>query len=156
MKKLLLIRHAKATHDNDYQDFERPLKHSGLQDAVMIAKRLKENGIAPQIMITSPAVRAQSTANIIVEHLSLAQPQTDMNIYDATQAALLTLVTALPDDFEFIGLAGHNPGFSELLAYLTNDFREMPTCAAALISFDADTWQEITHGSGKITYYTAP
>ncbi len=97
MKKLLLIRHAKATHDTGYEDFERPLKKSGLADAAMIAARLKADGIIPQLIVTSPALRAQSTANVMAGHLSLAQPQTEMKIYDASQAALLAVVDALPD-----------------------------------------------------------
>lgn len=156
MKKLLLIRHAKATHDTGYEDFERPLKPSGLEDAAMIAARLKGDGIVPQLLITSPALRAQSTANIFTEHLSLAKPRTEMKIYDASQAALLNIVTSLPDNYDFIGLAGHNPGFSEVLSYLTNDFRDMETCAVALITFDVDSWAEIGHGTGELTYYTAP
>src|ERR1700744_4509678 len=112
MKKLLLIRHAKATHDTGYEDFERPLKKSGLEDAGIIAARLKDNGVVPQMFISSPALRAISTANVMVEHLSLAQPQTEMKIYEASQATLLSIVHALPDNYHFIGLAGHNPGFS--------------------------------------------
>lgn len=156
MKKLLLIRHAKATHDTGYEDFERPLKKSGLTDAAMIAARLREDGIVPQIIVTSPALRAQSTANVMAEHLSLAQPQTEMKIYDASQAALLAVVESLPDKYDFIALAGHNPGFSELLAYLTENVRNMETSAAALITFDVDSWKEISHGMGKLAYYTAP
>jgi phosphohistidine phosphatase len=156
MKKLLLIRHAKATHDTGFEDFERPLKPGGLQDAATIAARLKENDIVPQVIISSPALRALSTANVMAGHLSLAQPQTEMKIYDASQAALLAVVESLADASDFIALAGHNPGFSELLAYFTEDFRNMDTCAAALITFEANSWKKLSHGTGKLAYYTAP
>jgi phosphohistidine phosphatase len=65
MKKLLLIRHAKATHDIGYADFERPLKPSGMEDAELMAFIVKKNGTVPQIIITSPALRTQSTADIL-------------------------------------------------------------------------------------------
>lgn len=156
MKKLLLIRHAKAVHATGYTDFERPLKHSGLQDAAVMAARLQEHLIIPQQLISSPALRTITTANIFAEHLSLPKPETDRDIYDAEQHALIAIINELPDVHSFIGLVGHNPGISQLLYFLTAEVRDMSTCAVVLIEFDVDEWKAIGHNSGKLIYYSSP
>lgn len=156
MKTLLIIRHAKAVHENGYTDFERPLKPSGLHDAGIMAARLQEHSIIPQILISSPALRTLSTANIFSEHLSLPQPQIDKSIYEANLDILIKVVNELPDAQDFIGIVGHNPGISHLLYYLTDEVRNMETCAAVLIAFEVIEWAAIGKGSGSIAYYSSP
>ena len=156
MKKLLLIRHARAIHETGYADFERPLQYSGLHDAGVMAARLHENGIIPQLLISSPALRTITTANIFSEHLSIPKAETNKEIYEADRETLVSLVSELPANHDFIGLVGHNPGISQLLFYLTGEMRDMETCAAALIEFWVDDWAAIINGSGSITYYSFP
>jgi len=156
MKTLLIIRHAKAVHENDYTDFERPLKPSGLRDAGIMAARLQEYSIIPQLLISSPALRTLSTANVFSEHLSLPQPQIDKSIYEASLDTLLRIVNELPDAQNFIGIVGHNPGLSHLLYCLTDEVRNMETCAAVLIAFEVNEWAAIGKGSGSIAYYSFP
>ena len=74
MKKLLLIRHAKAEKDITVKDIDRPLKYIGIQDATFMAERLKERSLIPQILITSPALRTKTTAEIFADHLLLPDP----------------------------------------------------------------------------------
>jgi phosphohistidine phosphatase len=156
MKKLLLIRHAKATHEKGFIDFERPLTQSGLLDAEIMASRLREKKLIPQILISSPALRTLTTANVFAEHLSLAQPGTVKKIYDASENTLIDVVNELPDNHDFIGLVGHNPGISQLLFYFTGEMREMETCATVLIEFDETGWESVGNKSGHITYYSSP
>jgi len=156
MKQLLLIRHAKATHESGYVDFERPLKPSGILDAETIAARLREHHVVPKLLIASPALRTLTTANIFTQHLSLPQAQTNKNIYEAELYALIDVVTELPDEYMFVGIVGHNPGLSQLLYYFTHDVRDMNTCAAVLIAFDATKWGDIRSNSGSVAYYTSP
>lgn len=156
MKKLLLIRHAKAVHDTDYRDFERPLKHSGIRDATLMAERLNSEGIIPQLLITSPSVRTAATADIIAEHLELPKPTDDASIYDAGQQTLLDAINSFPNAHDFIGLVGHNPGISQLLNYYTGNLREVSPGAAALITFEVDEWKQVTFDSGKLTWFSSP
>ena len=156
MKKLLLIRHAKATHETGYIDFERPLQERGLQDAAIMAGRLKEKNLIPQILVSSPALRTLSTANVFSQHLAIPQPQTNKDIYEATTLALIKVINALPDEYDFIGLVGHNPGMSDLLNYLSRQLQDVPTCAMMLIEFDVDSWMEIIEDAGKLVYYDYP
>jgi phosphohistidine phosphatase len=156
MKNLLLIRHAKATHESGYVDFERPLKQSGMQDALFMANVLKRQASIPEIIVTSPALRTLTTAQIFVEHLHLPPADTDQRIYEASAHTLVNVINNLPNEYNFIGLVGHNPGISQLLHYLTGQIRDVPTCAIALISFDNDDWRSISTEDGHLTFYDSP
>lgn len=156
MKKLLLIRHAKATHETGYVDFERPLKPSGLRDAAIMAGRLKEHNIIPRILVSSPALRTLATANVISEHMGLAKAQEIAGIYDAADDDLLAIIAQLDDDYDFIGLVGHNPAIAQVLFDLSGQTQDVPPGAVALIEFETDSWAAVRVNSGKLVYYDSP
>lgn len=156
MKKLLLIRHAKATHESGYIDFDRPLKQSGIQDAVLMATLLKGQLQIPQIIITSPALRTKTTAEIFANQFKLSAPGVDKRIYEAGENTWVKVINSLPDEYDFIGVVGHNPGISQILYYLTSQLKEMPTCAVAVITFENDSWQSISEEDGKLVHFDSP
>jgi phosphohistidine phosphatase len=156
MKKLLLIRHAKATHESGYVDFDRPLKQSGMQDSVLMATLLKGQLQIPQIIITSPALRTKTTAEIFANHFKLSAPAEDKRIYEASENTWVKVINSLPDEYDFIGIVGHNPGISQILYYLTSQLKEMPTCAVAIVTFENDTWQSISEEDGKLVHFDSP
>jgi phosphohistidine phosphatase len=156
MKKLLLVRHAKAVHDNSYSDFERPLKHKGIEDATAMAERLKSHSIIPQILVTSPSTRTEATANILSEHLSLPQSLQDEAIYEAGERTLINIINAFDNQYDFVGLVGHNPGISQLLYYFTGDSREVSPGTVALIEFGFDKWKLLSGDTGKLNWFSSP
>jgi phosphohistidine phosphatase len=156
MKKLLLIRHAKATHESSYADFERPLKQSGKDDAELMASIIKGQSIIPQIIISSPALRTLTTAKIFAKHLQLPKVDTDKKIYEAGEQSWIKVINDLPNKYDFIGLVGHNPGISQALYYLTGQIRDMPTCAVALITLDNEDWQSISEEDGHLSFFDSP
>jgi phosphohistidine phosphatase len=156
MKKLLLIRHAKATHEAGFADFERPLKPSGLQDAAVMAGRIKDKGFVPNLLVSSPSLRTISTANVFSQHLDLPAAQEIMSIYDASQDNLVDIISMLSDEDDFVGLVGHNPGIGQVLYYLSGEVRDVPPGAVALIEFATDTWATVGKKSGVLAYYDAP
>jgi phosphohistidine phosphatase len=156
MKKLLLIRHAKATHESGYIDFDRPLKQSGMQDAVLMATLLRGQSEIPEIIITSPALRTKTTAEIFANHFKLPAPGEDKRIYEASENTWIKVVNDLPDEHTYIGLVGHNPGISQILYYLTGQLKEMPTGAVAIITFETDTWKSISEEDGKLAHFDSP
>ena len=156
MKTLIIIRHAKATHETGYIDFERPLTSKGIHDAAIMAGRLKESKHVPQMLVSSPALRTISTANIFSQHLDLSAAEEIKGIYEADVDDLVDVVTQLPDELEYIGLVGHNPGIGQLLYYFTGAAHDVPTCAVAVIKFDIDAWATVTDNSGKLVYYDYP
>ncbi|ASU33780.1 SixA phosphatase family protein [Mucilaginibacter xinganensis] len=156
MKKLLLIRHAKAEKDTAGKDFDRPLKYIGMQDAGFMADRIKEHAIVPELIISSPALRAKTTAEIFADHLDLAAPQKNKSIYEAGEKALLKVINEFPDQHDFVALVGHNPGIAQILYYLTGEAKEVHTCTVAIVEFDIDNWAMVSRDLGKLVYYSSP
>lgn len=156
MKKLMLIRHAKAEKDSIGKDIDRPLKYIGIQDATFMAARIKDKPLIPQIIITSPALRTKTTAEIFADHLLLPDPETNKAIYEATQQTLLKVINHLPDKYDFIAIVGHNPGISYILQYLTGETREVHTSTVAVIDFEIDDWASVSGDTGKLVYYSSP
>jgi len=157
MKNLLLIRHAKAEQDSSFADFERPLKSRGIDDAMMMARRLKSKEIIPQTIVSSPALRTLATAEVFSHQLSIPGAiKTNKAIYEASDATLLNIITELPDKYEFVALVGHNPGISQVLHYLSGKYKDVPTCTVALLKFEADSWKEISRDSGDLVLYDEP
>jgi phosphohistidine phosphatase len=156
MKKLLLVRHAKAVHDASYNDFERPLKHSGLEDAAMMAERVRNASIIPQLLVTSPSLRTLATAEIFSKHLAADKPREDNHIYDGGQQTLLKVINAFEDKYDFIGLVGHNPGINQLLYYFTRAMNEVPPGTVALVTFELDEWKLLNDNTGKLSWFSSP
>jgi len=156
MKKLLLIRHAKAEHETKSPDFERPLTEKGIKDATMMSQRMVAESVKPQLIIASPALRTHTTANIFSEHLLSHEVETDKKIYDASENTLLHIINTLPDERDFVAIVGHNPGISQILYYLTGKMKDVPTCAVALIEFDETEWKALSMEMGELSYYSEP
>jgi phosphohistidine phosphatase len=156
MKKLLLIRHAKAEKETSVKDINRPLKYIGIQDARFMAERVKEKSLVPQFIITSPALRTKTTAEIFADHLLLPDPEINKAIYEASQQTLLRVINQLPNQYNFIALVGHNPGMSQILYYLTGESREVHTSTVALIEFEIDDWKAVSGDTGQLAYYSSP
>ena len=157
MKKLLLIRHAEAEGHADKGDLNRPLSVVGKNEAAKLAKKLHAQGLLPQYLITSTALRTNTTAAIITENLQLPQAQNSPAIYEASEKTLLNVINNLPNNYDFIAMVGHNAGLNYLLLNLTGQIRDVHTCTAIVVVFeDADSWQEVSHNTGVITYYTSP
>jgi phosphohistidine phosphatase len=156
MKKLLLISHAKATHDNAYKDFERPLTDRGIKDAEFMAGKILEDKIVPQVLFTSPAIRTLATADIFSEFLSLSKPKQDGRIYEASRVTLLDVINGFDDKHDFIGLVGHNPTIEDISHYLTKIPLGFPTCGVALIEFPFDSWKMVSGGTGTLKWHAGP
>ena len=155
MKKLLLVRHAKAEKEGE-SDIDRPLKYTGMQDAAFMAEKLKENLLTPQLIITSPALRTKTTAEIISDHFLMPEPQPDNRIYEATEKTWLNVIKTLPEEYDFVAIVGHNPGVSQVIYELTGEVKEVHTATTAVIEFNTDKWASISGGTGKLSYFSWP
>lgn len=156
MKKLVLIRHANALHESSGGDFGRQLSSKGIGEAEEMAAKAVSASVIPQLVISSEAVRAKSTANIFVRHFDLPGLQTSPVIYEGNENRLLKLVNKFPADKDFIALVGHNPDISNFLYLLTGEVRDVPTCTVALIEIDADDWEHISSETGTLKWYGTP
>jgi phosphohistidine phosphatase len=160
MKTLFLIRHAKSSQaEPGMKDFDRPLNDRGKKDAPLMGKILHQKKIKPDLLISSPAKRALSTAQKIAKEIDYpkAKIKKEAKIYEASVKTLLHIVNEIEDKNKNVFLFGHNPGFTDFLNYLTGDVIEnIPTCGIAEIKFDADSWSEISRDTGKLVYFDSP
>jgi phosphohistidine phosphatase len=157
MRTLYLLRHAKSSwKDASLSDFERPLKRRGREAAQQMGERLAQEKLKNPVLICSPAVRTRETAELILKSSKLrVEERWDERIYEASLRDLLQVVTEIPDDKKVVILIGHNPGFEELLAFLTGESLRMPTAALAKIKFDV-SWKDVEARSGKLDWFTTP
>ena len=160
MKRLVLIRHAKSSWDYPLLgDFDRPLNPRGRHDVPVMAQRLSHRLQPPWRLLSSPALRALTTAQGFAEVLGLKASDIALEprIYEASPGTLLHLVNTLDESAAQVLMFGHNPGFTELAQLLAPvPFAEMPTCAIAVIDFDHAHWHEIVPGSGRLAEFLVP
>ena len=156
MKTLYLIRHAKSDWDNPLlQDIERPLNNRGYADANVMSQRLKK----PDLIISSPAVRALSTALIFARRLNYEANNICIRqeLYDTSVKDYLTVIKHIPDTIDTVFLFAHNPIISDTAHTLSKGLpNEMPTCAIAGISFVTDSWSSIKQKSGDLFLFDYP
>lgn len=160
MKRLILVRHAKASKDDPrLADAERPLTERGERDAAETGRRLAKRGPHPDCVVTSPARRALETAKLIARELDFPWRgiRQDPRIYEADADELLEVVHDLEGAVEIALLVGHNPGFSEFAQLVAKDFREdLPTCGVVVVEFAADTWRGARRGGGRLLVFDSP
>jgi len=159
-RTLTLIRHAKSSwQDAALSDFERPLNKRGRENAPLMGRRLKAWGINFDLVISSPAQRAMTTARLIMAELGcpeqlLIQAQ---QLYGATVNELLNVTHRLPDEKSHIALVAHNPGLTEFCNYLSGEYiANLPTCSIACITFELETWQAVFRNTGNLSRFEYP
>lgn len=153
MKNLVLIRHAKSSWaDPLLEDKERPLKKRGKRDAIAMGRRLFEKGIAPDLIISSPAVRALKTARKIAREINYPKAKIviDETLYFQGEQAMFNMIAGLKGDTVFF--IGHNPDLTDLANRLTNaQFESIPTCG--VVSIELSSWQQ---DSGVVLFFDRP
>jgi phosphohistidine phosphatase len=159
-KRLFLIRHGKA-HDglSGSSDFTRTLRESGKADSYNMAVRLAKKGIVPEQVISSPALRALSTAIRFSEvwGFPTANIRTDLSIYEAQLKTLLAISNKLDNVFKSAAIFGHNPGITDFANYLTDDsIANMPTSSVVVIDFPFDDWKYLSYQTGNILLFDYP
>lgn len=160
MKTLIIVRHAKSSwNDPALKDFDRPLNLRGEKDAPDMGKRIELRNIVPDLILSSPANRAYSTASIIAQFLSYPAKniQTNPQIYHASSAELLEVLKSQENTINTLMFFGHNPGFTSLANFLTNEALEnIPTSGAMGIQLNISDWKDIGKNKGNVLFYDYP
>lgn len=160
MKTLIIIRHAKSSWDNsDLSDFERPLNKRGFRDAEFMSKKIAEKNIKPDLILSSPANRAYTTAKIFAKELNYPEHQiiTKELIYERGPREILSFISQTDDNLDTLMLFGHNPDLSTLTHYLCDfEYGNLPTCAIVCIDFNFDSWTYLDDEKGKLRFYESP
>ena len=160
MKQLIVTRHAKSSWDSDVQsDFHRPLNKRGVRDTPIMAERLHTRGTLPQLVLSSTAVRALQTTDLLLSTLGLNKDQllTTDSIYEAPLPALEQAIGTLPDHISVAMIVGHNPGVSSLGSFLCRQPNlQMPTCAMACFELDIEHWKDVYRDCASMLWYDYP
>jgi len=145
MKNLILIRHGKATHE-PMPDKKRFLTEKGIKRSRKFAEKLKEQNIKPDLMISSPATRAYETAKIFADIFDypIEAIQINDNFYFAPDELVFNELYSLPNEKNTIFLFGHNPLWTELADYFSqNEIWQLRTSGIFGVSFDTNDWTKI-------------
>jgi len=145
-KQLWLLRHGKSDRNSLIEDFDRPLKKRGKRAAQRVGEWMKLQGLIPDIIISSPALRAIATAKIVCAAIAIREQniQQDRRLYAEGFKRLLTVLAASPANAETILLVGHNPELEDLLIYLVgaekvpDNEKLLPTAALARLIMPND------------------
>lgn len=160
MKKLYLIRHAKASwKDIDVSDFNREINKRGKKDIPFMAQRLKSFGVLPDLILSSPAMRAKETALGIAKIIGYDEEKIlfENSLYASCYTNYRYLLDSLDEKYNEVFIVAHNPEITEVGerlsgAILTN----IPTCAIVCIEFDTNSFKNIGEESGKVLFFDYP
>ncbi len=152
MKELLIYRHAKTEKPTaGMADFDRGLLPRGIRQAAEMAEKLREKDLRPDLVITSPALRARQTTRVTLE--TLASPLTPLEepeLYATDAGDYIAVIARSGDDASRLVVVGHNPACEELVELLTGTRAHLRTAALARVRLPIDDWTELS-GETKAT-----
>jgi len=147
VKTLLLLRHAKSSWKySDLSDHDRPLNNRGRRDAQLMGELLREEGIVPDLIISSSAKRALDTAEAVADSSGYGSEIISTRLlYHADVDDYIEVLKSIENNPDIIMFISHNPGLEEILSTLTGEFEWLPTAALAKIELPVFHWNEIEY-----------
>jgi phosphohistidine phosphatase len=160
LKTIILVRHAKSSWDDiSLKDEERPLTERGRKNAPDMAKRLLKKRIPIDVILSSPAERAISTAEYFAKEYGIKKKEIIRvpELYMATQDAFINTIKNAPEKADSIALFSHNNG----ITYFANPLSEtridhMPTCSVFAVNVDIGSWSDFKPGHAKFYFFDYP
>lgn len=159
MKTLLILRHAKSSWKNPgLADHDRPLNRRGKEDAPRIGALLAEEGLTPDVILSSTAKRAKTTAEIVADASGYdGEIIYTRDLYHADPESYLYVLHTLPASYETVMVVGHNPGLEELVDLLTGESQRLPTAALVQVRLPLENWEALTDETeGKLVNIWRP
>jgi phosphohistidine phosphatase len=167
MKTLTLLRHAKSGWDDPVQrDFDRPLNARGRRAAARMGRYLKDEGLAYDAVVASPAVRVKQTLEGVEDGLGAPlSPAFDTRIYMASAATLFDVVQGFDDGWSSVLFAGHNPGLEDLVLLAVPEGAgglrdeaeaKYPTATLAELQFDVGSWADVNERGASLVRFVRP
>ncbi|MEW7291969.1 SixA phosphatase family protein [Aquimarina sp. 2304DJ70-9] len=156
MKTLYIIRHAKSSWEFDVSDEDRPLNKRGVKDAGLIGEELKTLIKPVDKILCSPAVRAHSTAKIIVDQLDISSTifSLEPDLYDFGGHKVVDVIKNCEDKINTLMIFGHNHAFTSIAnLYGSERIDNLPTAGVVGIEFDCNKWKDINVGKTLLTIF---
>jgi phosphohistidine phosphatase len=159
-----LLRHAKSSwKQRELADHDRPLAGRGRRAAVAIERHLREQGIAPELVLCSTARRARETLERIEPAVETATVQFERELYGASAGGLLERLHSVPDGTGSVMLIGHNPAIEQLAHDLARPSpllgqleEKFPTAALATLELPGPRWRELERGTAELVGFVRP
>jgi len=157
VKTLLLMRHAKSDWGADYSsDHERPLNNRGVRSAKLIGALLADRDEQPDLVISSTALRARSTAELAAGAGSwAAEIVLEPDLYGSGPEGVLEVAASAPD-VDRLMLVGHQPTWSMVVGLLIGSRVDMKTANVASVELFIDSWGELPEATGALNYLLNP
>jgi phosphohistidine phosphatase len=157
MKKLVFIRHAKSSWSDPFlDDFNRPLNKRGKKNAPFMAKKLKEKGVLPDLIISSSAIRAKTTANIFNEIFQCNNILYKDALYDTTLDILYNTIQQIENRYNTVFLFGHNPSLNFLCEQLVDLDANIPTTGIVVITSNTNNWEQFISSKLNLDMFIYP
>ena len=115
---LILLRHGKAENTSMDGDFSRALVEKGREQARRAAKRLKEADMLPDIVLTSPLLRARQTAEEFCQFAGIPGALIQGWLASGMNPESALRELAAYKDFKRVAIVGHEPDFSQLIEWI--------------------------------------
>jgi phosphohistidine phosphatase len=159
MKTLYLIRHAKSGwSEPDTSDFERTISKKGKKDINTMGSYLSLTGVSPQLILSSCALRAQQTTDILAEKISYSGEKHYLQeLYHTGLEEIKEIISIQDEKIESMFIIGHNPQLHELAnTLITEHISKFPSLGIIAIDFEIDSWEEIYTVKGSIDFFIFP
>lgn len=159
MKVLYFVRHGKGVPRSAEPDVQRPLSEIGKEEATVMANRLRPEGILPELILCSPAERAQQTASIFAKILGYDSQRITLRqeLYQGKCERLLRVIHQLDNAYTNVMLIGHNPVLSEAAHMLVQHFdSEVRTSGVLGVNFTHADWHAISKDDAHLFLYDFP
>lgn len=154
VKKLYLLRHAQASSQSE-KDFDRPLTPEGERVVRHLAKFLEDKEIEIDRILSSSAIRAMATANILAENLGVVVKPVD-ELYEASARTFLVTINGIEEKYGKVLIVGHNPTITYLAEYLTNEAFQFETAGLVEMTLSETKWSEVGEKSAEFVAYSSP
>lgn len=161
MKTLTLVRHAKSSWDGEgVPDFYRPLKPTGIEDAVRVSRFVKnKQELFPDWIVTSPAVRALSTAIVFAREMGVGDSQIKLEsgIYESSKEQIAEVIKRTDDSVNSLMVFGHDYSLTDFANFIcAENLDKNPTAGVISVRLNINSWKEVDYGTGQITFFITP
>ena len=159
MRTLLVMRHAKSDWGAAFgSDHERPLVRRGVKAAGRMGRFLTDAGTAPDLILSSSAIRALTTAELAAEAGGWdCEIVTNRDLYASDPERVLEMVREINNGVERLLIAGHEPTWSTLVTWLTGGDRvRMPTAAVACLDLPHGGWIDLAPATCELRWLMTP
>ena len=158
MKELLVIRHAKSSWQNPWEDdFDRPLNDRGRRDAPFMAEQLLKKKVELDALITSDANRAMSTCVFFSTAYPGVPVIKEPKLYQAGVKQFFDVVQNIPDAYHKVAIFSHNTGLTDFVNKLTNVHVDLvPTCGIYALKAEIDHWSDFKAGTKAFWFFDYP